>query len=247
MQIDLTNKTALVTGAASGIGFGIATALHNAGAAVVIADINAAAAQDAASNIGSRAHAVTLDVADVDACRAVTAQVIDQHGQLDILVNNAGVAPLKDITEVEPNFYDRVFAINLRGAYFLSQAAAQHMKSRSTGRIINISSVGGRTGGSLALSVYAMTKAALFSMTKSFANYLAPGGTVNTVAPGPSHTPLTEAWDNPDGLKWLEGQIPLGRLGTPDDYAGVVTFLASDHAAYITGATLDVNGGFRME
>ena len=121
------------------------------------------------------------------------------------------------------------------------------MKSRQTGRIINISSVGGRTGGSLAVSVYAATKAALFSVTKSFANYLAPYGTANTIAPGPSHTPLTEAWNADEALENLKHSIPLQRLGEPEDYRGIAVFLASDQASYMTGATVDINGGFRME
>lgn len=247
MQIRLNGKVAVVTGAASGIGRAIAEGLREAGAQVVIADIDVEAARHGASQLGAGAVPMQVDVADVGSCQNLIANTIDQLGQLDILVNNAGICPLREIEDVDQVFFDRLFAINVRGAYFLSQAAAMHMKSRQTGRIINVSSVGGRTGGSLAVSVYAATKAALFSVTKSFATYLAPHGTANTIAPGPSYTPLTEAWDADDALKALEKTIPLARLGQPNDYKGVAVFLASDYASYMTGATVDINGGFRME
>jgi NAD(P)-dependent dehydrogenase (short-subunit alcohol dehydrogenase family) len=247
MNIRLDNKTAIITGAASGIGRAIADGLHEAGATVIIADIDLDAAEATAATLGERALAMRVDVADVESCDQLVRETISTTGQLDILVNNAGICPLRPTDEVDQAFFDRLFAVNVRGAYFLSQAAGKHMKSRKTGRIINISSVGGRTGGSLAVSVYAATKAALFSVTKSFATYLAPYGTANTIAPGPSHTPLTEAWDAAEGLKRLEASVPLGRLGQPDDYRGAAVFLASEYSAYMTGATLDINGGFRME
>ena len=121
------------------------------------------------------------------------------------------------------------------------------MHARQTGRIINISSVGGKTGGKADISVYAATKAAVFSLTRSFAKYLAPHGTVNSIAPGPSVTDLTDGWNAPDVLEALRQSVPLGRLGVPQDYAGMAVFLASDYAGYITGATMDINGGIRMD
>jgi len=245
MQIRLDGKNAIVTGAASGIGRSIAEGLREAGARVVIADINLEAAQQTAAELGG--VAMQADVSDVAACRKLVADTISQLGQLDILVNNAGICPLRDIDAVEPEFFDALFAVNVRGAYFLCQAAAAHMKSRQTGRIINVSSVGGKTGGSLAVSVYAATKAALFSVTKSFATYLAPYGTANSIAPGPAHTPLTQAWNADAALETLTQTIPLRRLGEPDDFKGVAVFLASDYARYMTGSTVDVNGGFRMD
>ncbi len=247
MNIRLDGKTAIVTGAASGIGHAIANAMHEAGATIVIADINLEKAEAVAAQLGERAQAMHVDVANVESCQQLVRQTIADLGQLDILVNNAGICPLRPLEDVDQAFFDLLISINVRSSYFLSQAAAIHMKSRQTGRIINISSVGGRTGGSLAVSVYAATKAALFSVTKSFATYLAPYGTANTIAPGPSHTPLTEAWDNPDGLAALEASIPLGRLGRPEDYCNMAVFLASEQASYMTGATVDINGGFRME
>lgn len=245
MQIKLDGKVAIVTGAASGIGKAIAEGLHEAGAQVVIADIHLEAAKQTAVEMG--AIAMQVDVSDIASCKNLVACTTDELGQLDILVNNAGICPLRPIEEVDGAFFDKLFAVNVRGAYFLSQAAALHMKSRQTGRIINISSVGGKTGGTLAVSVYAATKAALFSITKSFATYLAPYGTANTIAPGPAHTPLTEAWNAEEALHNISQTIPLKRLGQPDDFKGAAVFLASDYASYITGATIDVNGGFRME
>ncbi len=245
MHIRLDGKTAVVTGAARGIGQATAEALVQAGARVVIADIDLDAARQTAAQLGGLA--LYLDAADVESCRALIAEVIAQNGQVDILVNNAGICPIRPIDEVDPAFFDKLIAINLRGPYFLSQAAAQHMRQRQTGRIINISSVGGKTGGTAQISVYAATKAALFSVTKSFARYLAPYGTVNSIAPGPSSTDLTADWNDPALLETLRQSVPLQRLGVPADFAGAAVFLASDYAAYITGATLDVNGGIRMD
>lgn len=247
MQIRLDGKIALVTGAAAGIGRAIAEGMAESGARVVVADIDYAAAEAVAEQIGGGAFALELDVSDVSACHAAVAEIIKRAGGIDILVNNAGICPLKPIEEVDAAFFDRLFAVNTRGAFFLSQAAAQDMKARQTGRIINISSVGGRTGGTLAVSVYAATKAALFSLTKSFATYLAPYGTANSIAPGPSHTALTQSWNADEALATIAGTIPLKRLGEPDDFKAAAVFLASDGASYITGATLDINGGFRMD
>ena len=247
MDIRLDDKTAIVTGAARGIGQALAAGLHEAGAQVIIADVDLEAARQTAADLGSRATAKHLDAADVASCQSLIADVIAQAGQVDILVNNAGICPIVPLEAVDQLFFDTLIAINLRGPYFLSQAVAQHMRERQTGRIINITSVGGKTGGQADISVYAATKAALISLTKSFAKYLAPYGTVNSIAPGPSHTALTVGWEDPAMLETLRQSVPLQRLGVPEDYVGMAVFLASDYASYITGATLDVNGGIRMD
>ena len=247
MHIRLDGKTAVITGAARGIGRAIAQGMAEAGAQVVIADIDLDTARQTAAELGDGALALPLDAADVASCQQLVADVIAQTGQLDILVNNAGICPIRTIEEVDQAYFDQLIAINLRGVYFLSQAAALHMQPRQTGRIINISSVGGKTGGTADISVYAATKAALFAVTKSFAKYLAPHGTCNAIAPGPANTDLTAAWDEDELLESLRQSVPLQRLATPDDFKGAAVFLASDHADYITGATIDVNGGIRMD
>ncbi len=243
----LSGKTALVSGAARGIGLAIASALHSAGAQVILADVDIVTAQSEAALLGQRALALPLDVAAVDRCRTVIDDAVAQAGQLDILVNNAGICPIRPIDEVDVAHFDHIIAVNLRGVFFLSQAAAQHMRARQCGRIINISSVGGKTGGKAGIPVYAATKAALFSLTKSFASYLAPHGTVNCIAPGPTVSALTDAWNDPQLMAQLREEIPLKRLGQPADYGGAAVFLASEAASFITGATLDVNGGMRMD
>ena len=244
---ELTGKTAVISGAARGIGLAIATALHQAGASVVLADIDLEAATQSAAQLGQRALALPLDVASVESCRNLVDAVVAQCGQVDILVNNAGICPIRPIDEVDVNHFDHIIAVNLRGVFFLSQAAAQHMRARQCGRIINISSVGGKTGGKAGIPVYAATKAAVFSLTKSFASYLAPHGTVNCIAPGPTESALTDAWDDPQLMAQLREEIPMKRLGLPADYGGVAVFLASEAASFITGATIDVNGGMRMD
>ena len=200
--------------------------------------------------VGQRSKEGASDVITVGAADALNRQPptsTAQAGQLDILVNNAGIAPIHPIDEVDQALFDRIVAINLRGVFFLSQAAARHMRARKCGRIINISSIGGRTGGKAHLPVYVATKAGVFALTKTFASYLAPHGTVNCIAPGPTESALTDAWDDPQLMEQLRGEIPLGRLGVPADYGGVAVFLASPAADFITGATIDVNGGMRMD
>ena len=200
-----------------------------------------------AAQLGPLALAVPLDVASAESCHDLIDAVVAQTGQVDILVNNAGICPIRPIDEVDVAHFDQIVAVNMRGVFFLSQAAAQHMRARQCGRIINISSVGGKTGGKAGIPVYAATKAAVFSLTKSFASYLAPHGTVNCIAPGPTESALTDAWDDPQLMARLREEIPLRRLGQPADYGGVAVFLASEAASFITGATIDVNGGMRMD
>ncbi len=246
MLESLKDKVALITGGARGIGLAIARAMHDRGAVVVLADIDLPAAQKAARELGSPASAMRLDLSDVDSCKECVNRAITEKGKLDILVNNGGICKTRPIDQIDQPFYDAMFDINVRGAFFCSQAAAAHMRERHTGRIINIASIAARNGGSEDVSVYAATKGAMVAMTKAFAKYLAPGGTCNAVLPGPTHTDLFHGWASDEQAEGLAKKIPMGRLASPEDHVGAVLFLASDAAAYVTGAGIDTNGGMYM-
>ena len=249
MNVSLTGKVAIVTGAARGLGREIAQALAEAGADVVIGDIQDEPGRLAVTELqklGRRSHYLRADVAVVADCRRLIQETMGQLGRLDILVNNAGICPVAPIPDITEELWDRVLDINLKGAFFCSQAAAAILKEQRSGRIINISSIGAHTGGVMPVAHYASSKGGLISMTKSFATYLAPFGvTVNAVAPGLMRTDLTSGWSEED-IASLAKRIPTGRLATTQEVAAVVAFLASDAASYITGATIDVNGGWLM-
>jgi NAD(P)-dependent dehydrogenase (short-subunit alcohol dehydrogenase family) len=236
-----------VTGAARGIGLAVASVLSGRGASVAMVDIDLDALESAAQSLGERTIAVQADVSRPPDVQRAVERSVECFGGLDILVNNAGICPLTafpDITEAE---WDRVLDINLKGAFFCSQAALPHIRqSGPRGRVVNISSVAGQSGGLMAPFHYAASKAGLIVLTKSLARLLAPeGATVNCVAPGTTATDLTAAWAE-DLLERVRAAIPLGRLGQPQEIAEAVSFLVSDGAAFITGATLDVNGGLYL-
>ena len=200
-------------------------------------------------------HGGNIGVADD--CRRVLAEVIDQHGRLDILVNNAGIAIDRTMAKMTDDDWNKVIAVNLSGAFFMAQAAAEHMVKRGTGRIINVSSVIGETG-NIGQVNYASSKSGLFGLTKSLARETifqlsredrldgdGIGLTVNAVTPGYIATDMVA--DMPDkALDRIRKQIPLGRLGKPDEVARIVAFLAADESAYITGQIWAVNGGLDM-
>jgi NAD(P)-dependent dehydrogenase (short-subunit alcohol dehydrogenase family) len=242
----LAGKTALITGGARGIGLCIARAMSREGARVALADLDLDAARESAADIADDALALELDLRDVASCRACVRAAIASLGRLDILVNNGGICKTVPIDQIDQEFYDNMFDTNVRGAFFCSQSAAAHMRERATGRIINIASIAARTGGSEDVSVYAATKGALHTLTKAFAKYLAPGGTANTILPGPTGTDMLLGWSTPEQIGSLTSKILLGRLADPEDHAGAAVFLASDEASYITGAGIDTNGGMLM-
>ncbi len=251
MSADLTHRTALITGAARGIGLAVAQALAAGGANVAMIDVDTTALQPALASLQdaglTSGHlAVVADVtrpADVSAAVEAT---VAAFGGLDILVNNAGICPLTPFEQIEEAEWDRVLAVNLKGAFLCCQAALPHLRRSGRGRIINISSVSGQMGGVLVGAHYAASKAALVGMSKSLAKLFAPDGiTVNCVAPGTTDTELTAAWSEPL-REQVRAQIPLGRFAGADEVAAAVCFLASDAAAFITGATLDVNGGLYL-
>jgi 3-oxoacyl-[acyl-carrier protein] reductase len=245
VNIDLTGRTALVTGSTRGIGRAIAETLTGAGARVAIVGRDAARASEAASAIGGGAEGFSCDVADSASVVALVESVEKSFGQVDILVNNAGLTRDNILFRIKDDDWDAVLDANLRGAFVAIRAAARGMMKRRWGRIINIASVVGITGNK-GQSNYAASKAGLIGLTKSVAKELGSRNIlVNAVAPGYIETDMTAAM-TPEARAALSGMIPLERLGTPADIAATVAFLASSHASYITGQVLVVDGGMVM-
>jgi 3-oxoacyl-[acyl-carrier protein] reductase len=244
-RVELAGRTALVTGAGRGLGQAIAGRLAGLGARVALADVDAAALDETARLVkaaGRAAVPVVFDVSDAPAVRAAFARM----GRVEILVNNAGICPLTPPDEIAEAEWDRVLAVNLKGAFLCTQAALPGLRAAGWGRVINISSLAGQMGG-IAVGVhYAASKAGLLGLTKSFARHLAPYGvTVNAIAPGTAETSLTAAW--PEAIRQdLKTSIPLGRFVQPAEVAALVAFLCSPEAGAITGATFDVNAGLLM-
>ena len=249
VSFSLSGKIALVTGGSQGIGESIAKALAAAGAHVVVAarseDKAAAGAQAIAAGGGS-AEALRLDVADPASVSAGFKAVVEKHGKLDVLVNNAGITDDGLILRMSKESWDRVIATDLTGVFLCAQEAAKTMlKKRVAGRIVNITSVVGLMGNP-GQTNYAAAKAGVVGFTKALAREIGSRGiTVNAVAPGYIETSMTDIL-NEEQKKALVGQIVLGRLGTGEDVAGAVVFLASDAAAYVTGTTLNVSGGLHI-
>ncbi len=269
MNARLMGKVAIVTGAGQGIGKAIGLRLAREGADVVVAEYNPESASATAAEIqalGRRAFAYPVDVADVAAVRRMVAAVAEQAGHIDILVNNAGVTQTKPMLEVSEEEWDRIVDVNQRGLFFCLQAVASQMvrqmreesgagdARRSLGKIVNLASIAGQRGRPLEVH-YAATKAAVISITQSAAIALAVHGiNVNAVAPGVVVTPMWQQIDLDRGrllglppgavLAQFMGTIPLKRVGQPEDVAAAVAFLCSADADYITGHTLNVDGGY---
>jgi 3-oxoacyl-[acyl-carrier protein] reductase len=244
MMLDLAGKVALVTGGSRGIGAAVAGTLAAQGATVVAAARGSHAEAQVAEIVraGGRAEAASVDVTDPAAVDAVVSGALARHGRIDILVNNAGIARDQLLMRMKRDDWDAVIATNLTAAYTCTQAVLRPMIKQRGGRIINISSVVGQMGNAGQVN-YAASKAGLIGMAKALAREVASRGiTVNVVAPGLIDTDMTRALGSETAGTWAS-QIPLGRLGTPQDVAWAVCFLASDEAAYITGQVLAVNGG----
>ncbi len=242
----LTGKNALVTGAAVGIGRSIALALAAEGASIVVADIDLAAARRTAAEVealGVRSAASQVDIADVEQHRAYVARLEHDFGPIDILVNNAGVVSTTSLLELGPAEWDSVMDVNCRGTFFLTQAVYERMLPRRSGRIISLSSVSGERGARFASAAYSVSKAGVIMMTKVFTIDAADSGiTVNTVSPGVVDAGMTARL----GTRVDPRDLPMDRMGTPEEVAAAVAFLASDGASYITGQNLGVNGGQSM-
>jgi 3-oxoacyl-[acyl-carrier protein] reductase len=246
-MLDLTGKTAIVTGASRGIGRGIATMLAARGAHVVAAarGDHAAEAVAAIEQSGGRAEVATVDVTDAGSIDALVRGTLERHGRIDILVNNAGIARDNLALRMKRDEWDQVLATNLTAAFTAAQAVLRPMIKQRAGRIISIGSVVGEMGNAGQVN-YAASKAGLIGLTKALAKEVAARNiTVNVVTPGLIETDMTRAISEKAHGDWTSA-IPLGRLGTPADVAAAVCFLASDEAAYITGQVLAVNGGMYM-
>ena len=246
MQINLNQKNALITGAASGIGRACALTLARAGATVVAVDINDGGAQETIDTIGA-GIAIGCDLRNPDAIESLRDTVLDELGGVDILVNCAGlISYRKGIGAVAADEWDLVLDVNLRGTYLICQAFMPSLVERGNGRIVTFSSLAARVGGIEVGVHYTASKAGLIGLTRSLAKEGGPSGlTANAVAPGIILTDPVKAQVGGNEEAYT-GQIPLGRLGDPQDVANVVLFLASPLAAYITGVVLDINGGIYM-
>jgi NAD(P)-dependent dehydrogenase (short-subunit alcohol dehydrogenase family) len=249
----LAGKAALITGAARGIGLAFARAYLAEGAEVVLADINLAAAETAAADLGPKAHAVALDVTQQASIDAAFAEAVARMGKLDILINNAALFSAAPIVDIRRADYDKLFAVNVAGTLFCMQAAARHMIPRGAGTIINMASQAGRRGESL-VAVYCATKAAVISLTQSAGlNLIRHGINVNAIAPGVvdgEHWDGVDAFfaryeDKPLGHKRREvgAAVPFGRMGTAEDLTGMAVFLATAEAKYIVAQCFGVDGG----
>ena len=238
----LAGRTAFVTGAAQGLGEAIARALHEAGAAVVLTDFDPQVAETARL-LGAGATSAPLDVRDKAVFQTAFDAAVTLHGGVDIMVNNAAVTIHKSMWDIDQAEWDNVMAVNLRGVFFGCQIAGQHMKSRNKGRIINMTSLAGQQGGAIAGAHYASSKAGIIVLTKIFAAELAGNGvTVNAIAPAAIRGPAVDAAPK-DKVEAVKRSIPVGRLGEPEEVGAAAVYLAADTSGYMTGCTLDLNGG----
>jgi 3-oxoacyl-[acyl-carrier protein] reductase len=245
-MFDLSGKTALVTGATGGIGGEIAKALHKQGATVVLSGTRAEALEALKAELGSRVFTATCNLSDKESVEGlVKAAEAAAGAPIDILVNNAGITRDNLFMRMKDEEWDQVIAVNLTAAFRLSRAVLRGMMKKRWGRIIQITSVVGETGNG-GQGNYAAAKAGLVGMSKSLAAEVASRNiTVNCVAPGFIATPMTDALTDAQ-KEAVFGKIPAGRMGTPVEIAAAVAYLASEEAAYVTGATLQINGGMAM-
>jgi 2-hydroxycyclohexanecarboxyl-CoA dehydrogenase len=252
--VDMQGKATIVTGGARGIGRGIVAALARAGAQVAIADLRDDVARHTAAEVandtGAQVEAYQTDVTDLAAVRHLTERVLHAFGKIDVLINNAGWDELKPFLQTTPDLWDKLIAVNYKSVLNTCYAVLPHMVSRKVGAVVSVSSDAGRVG-SLGEAVFAGAKAGIIAFSRTLAREHARDNIrFNVVCPGPTHTPLVEELQHSDfGSKVLghmERYVPLRRLGTPDDIAPMVVFLASDAAAYITGQVISVSGGLTM-
>ncbi len=240
---DLSGQTAIVTGAAGGIGEVIARRLANAGATVVIADLNVEAGKAVADTLPHSSFALKLDVTSSESCNQLVADVVARTGRVDIVVNNAGVAgKAAPVTEQSDEDWAWCVAVNLNGPFYLCRAALPHMKQAKYGRIVNIASIAGKEGNPN-MSAYSATKAGVIGFTKSLGKEVATDGIcVNAVTPAVVRTKILEQL-TPQQVEYMTSKIPMRRTGEPEEIAAVVHFLASPDCSFVTAQTYDASGG----
>ena len=251
--MEFENKVVLVTGASSGIGAATARAFARQGARVAVNYCkNRAGAEEVAGAIGNegrQAMAVRADVTRATDVRAMVSAVRDLWGRIDVLVNNAGdLLARHSLADMTEEYWDQIMALNLKSAFLCVRAVWEEMATRKGGSIINVTSIAGRNGGGPGAAAYAAAKGGLLTYTKGLAKELAPHGIrVNGIAPGVIATPYHERYSPPDLFQKYVAQVPLGRAGTSEEIAEVIVFLASPAARYMTGETVEVNGGMWMD
>lgn len=240
----LKDRIAIVTGGGQGIGRTICLVFAKEGANVVVAEQNVTTAKAVSADIktlGVQSLAIPTDVANSESVQSMVNQTLEAFGRIDILVNNAGIFSYTRIEDCSESEWDEMMEVNLKGTFLCSQAVMAGMKKQQFGRIINFGSLAGQVGGLVASAPYSASKAGVMCLTKSFARVLGEYGvTVNSIAPGIVDTEMAK--NHPD----MTAQIPLGRKAAPEEVANAVLFLASEEGRYLTGVTLDVNGGIRM-
>lgn len=250
----LENKVSVITGAGSGLGRGMALRLAEAGAQIAILDLNLAGAEETLADIqqgGGKGCAIELDISDYEGCIAAIDRVEATLGRVDVLVNNAGWDEAMPFVETQPDLWQKIININLYGPLNMHHVVVPRMVSNGGGKVINIASDAGRVGSS-GEAVYSACKGGVVAFSKTLSREVARKGVIiNSVCPGPSDTPLFDSFAGPgeEGEKLkasLARSIPMKRLGTPDDIAGIVTFLASSEADFIVGQTISVSGGLTM-
>ncbi|MGI8973791.1 MAG: SDR family NAD(P)-dependent oxidoreductase [Gaiella sp.] len=246
MDSGLAGKTAIVTGAAGGIGMACCRALVCEGANLVVADVDRARIDALIRELGSACVGVEADVTRADDAQRLADEAVGAFGRLDVLVACAGVFHATPLDEITVDEWDRIQAVNLKGTFLVAQAALRVMMPNRSGRIVTVASLAGQTGGLAAGASYAASKAAVVALTKSIARFAGPYGiTANCVNPGVIETSMLEGWSR-ESRELALAATPLGRVGTPEEVACTIVWLVSDNAAFVHGAHVDVNGGLYM-
>lgn len=242
-QLDLTGRHAVITGGAAGLGFAIAQRMLASGATVTVWDLNPQALAAARTELGADVHTVVVDVSSHASVAEAVRQTVDHHPVIDVLVNSAGITgPNVKLWDYPPEQWMQVQQVNLNGLFFCCREVVPHMRTRNYGRIINIASVAGKDGNPNA-SAYSASKAGVIALTKSLGKELADTGVrVNCVTPAAVKTPIFDQM-TPEHIQFMLSKIPMGRFGTPDEVAAMVTWLATEECSFSTGAVFDLSGG----